>query len=225
MVVPEVLDAASMAALDRAAQDAASQGVVVLRAAPGDTFCRGLSPTVFTLPPAQQREGLTRFADLLMALATGPVPSVAVVEGLVLGGGVALAAACDVVIASPAARFGLPETASGLPPHLVLAVLSRRTTIASRQRLALDGRTIDALEAQRLGLVDLVVTPDAVPQTVAATVRQLRRVPLVAAAFVKGTPAHAAELRARLDEAVARTADRLQEPTVHQALSRHLEWA
>jgi enoyl-CoA hydratase/carnithine racemase len=141
----------SLAAVDglRAALAGAS-GVVVLRGAPA-VFCRGLDAADGALVA-----GLERVATFLHTLRTLPLPTIAVVEGEALGGGVGLAAACDVVLAGPHARFGLPEAMFGLLPNVIRPLLEERVPAQALRRLVLTGESVDAGEAVRLGLADCV---------------------------------------------------------------------
>ncbi len=87
-------------------------------------------------------------------------PVIAAVNGAALGGGFELALACDIIVAAASARFGLPEPRVGLA---ALAGGIQRLPAAIPPKVAmgmlLTGRSIDAAEAQRLGLVNEVVPP------------------------------------------------------------------
>lgn len=91
------------------------------------------------------------------ALDTGPMVSIAAVEGQAWGGGAELAWACDLRVASEAASFGQPEVMIGVPTLDGAARISRLVGEATAKRLVLDGRPIDAAEAHRLGLVHRLV--------------------------------------------------------------------
>lgn len=226
IAVPAALDAPGVERLASAIAAVPRGHVLVLHAEESGTFCRGLALGVLTVPPAPVlQDGLRRYADVLLALATGPNPSIAVVTGTAVGGGLGLAAACDVVLASPEARFGLPETSAGLPPFIVWALLARRMHVAAMQRLALDGSAVTAEEASALGLVDRVVPSEMLPRAASAAARQLARVPADTAAIVKAHPPHAAPLRAALDAAVVQTWQRLHDADVVRALADRLEVA
>ena len=89
--------------------------------------------------------------DLVVAIRCCPVPVVARVQGLCLAGGVGLALGCDVVLASSAAAFGLPEVDLGLWPFMVSALLAVHVSPKVAIELMLTGRRIDATEAGRSG--------------------------------------------------------------------------
>jgi enoyl-CoA hydratase len=88
-------------------------------------------------------------------------PVVAMIDGFCLGGGCELALACDVRIASSRSRFGQPEIRLGIiPGGGATQRLPRLVGLGQALRLVLTGTLIDADEALRLGLVELVVPPE-----------------------------------------------------------------
>ena len=90
-------------------------------------------------------------------LAAVKTPMIAAVSGWALGGGCELALACDLIVASETAEFGQPEITLGIIPGG--GGTQRLARVLGKQRameLVLTGRRFDALEAQALGLVNLV---------------------------------------------------------------------
>lgn len=86
-----------------------------------------------------------------------PVPVIACVDGYALGGGCEMAMACDFIYATRKAVFGQPEVLLGLIPGFGGCVrLFRRVGVAKARELIYSGRRVDAVEAQRLGLVNEV---------------------------------------------------------------------
>ncbi|MDQ3644861.1 MAG: enoyl-CoA hydratase-related protein [Actinomycetota bacterium] len=95
--------------------------------------------------------------ELWRRVAGCGTPLVAAVSGYALGGGFELALLCDLVVASESSELGQPEVTVGLIPGG--GATQRLTAVIGKQRameLVLTGRRIDALEAQRLGLVNQV---------------------------------------------------------------------
>jgi enoyl-CoA hydratase/carnithine racemase len=87
-------------------------------------------------------------------LACLPVPTIAAIEGNALGGGLELALACDIRIASERARLGLPEVRLAVTPGAGgTQRLPRIVGVARAKELILTGRVVDATEAERIGLV------------------------------------------------------------------------
>ncbi len=84
-------------------------------------------------------------------------PVIAAVNGLCIGGGVEIVAACDLAIAAEDAQFSMPEPRVGLAAVNGLARLARQLPMKHAMHLVLTGRRIDAHEARRIGLVNEVV--------------------------------------------------------------------
>ncbi len=87
-------------------------------------------------------------------------PTLARVQGWAMAGGLGLALACDLVVASDRARFGAPEIDVGLWPYMVTVPLMRSMPPKKALELMLTGRVVDAVEADRLGFVTRVVPHD-----------------------------------------------------------------
>lgn len=113
-----------------------------------------------TLPFIERhRDAADAFPATLMRGLDIWKPLIAAVNGLALGGGLELALACDLRIASENARFGLPEVGLGLMPGWGgTQRLPRAIPLARAAELIIMGRIIDAEEAYRIGLVNRVVS-------------------------------------------------------------------
>lgn len=95
--------------------------------------------------------------DVMTQISNLPFPVIAAIGGFALGGGLELALACDVRVASPRARLGLPEVSLGLIPGFGGTQRLARLIGAGRALdLMLTGRQVDAAEALSLGLVNYV---------------------------------------------------------------------
>ena len=112
-------------------------------------------------------------------LAAVRTPLIAAVGGYALGGGCELAMMCDVLIAAETAKFGQPEIKLGVLPGMGGSQrLTRAVGKAKAMDMILTGRTIDAAEAERIGLVSRVVAADDLLEeanAVAATISQMSR--------------------------------------------------
>jgi enoyl-CoA hydratase/carnithine racemase len=108
-----------------------------------------------------------RFPRLFTLIGELGKPVVCAVGGHVLAGGLGLALACDLVLASERATFGTPEINVGLFPFMVSALLCRNVGRKACSELLLLGERIDAHEARRIGIVNRVVAPDELDAAVA----------------------------------------------------------
>jgi len=151
-------------ALEAACGQLATEGAVravVLRGA-GEHFCAGADITDLLAP---RQAGEPTFMDVNMAaenaLAALAKPTIAVVQGDCIGGGCALAIDCDIRLATDDSRFGITPAKLGIvyPP----ASLGRAVSLLgpAAKRLLFTGDLIGATEAHRIGLVDEVLTADA----------------------------------------------------------------
>ncbi|MFN0027592.1 MAG: enoyl-CoA hydratase/isomerase family protein [Acidimicrobiales bacterium] len=146
------------AALDEVAADPSARVIVVTGA--GRAFCAGADISemqAMTGPPQFTRfvQGLTEGLD---RLAAAPQPSIAAINGLALGGGFELALACDLRIASPTARLGVPEILLGvLPGAAGTQRLARQLPVAVAKYLIMTGDPITAEQALGYGLLNAVV--------------------------------------------------------------------
>jgi enoyl-CoA hydratase len=104
---------------------------------------------------------LGKFLDGWTRIAETRKPVIAAVSGFCLGGGLELAMMCDFIIASETARFALPEITLGIMPGAGgTQRLPRFIGKAKAMDLILTGRMMDAVEAERSGLVARLVAPD-----------------------------------------------------------------
>ncbi len=150
---------------------------VVLRAS-GDVFCAGAHlGEMRRLGQADYQTNLSAALDMgamFRAVRNCPAPVVARVQGPAYGGGVGLLAACDLVLAAPAARFAFSEVRLGLVPGVISPLVIERMGVAAARAAFLTGLPLDAAEALRLGLVDqLATSAEALDPLVNATVEAL----------------------------------------------------
>jgi cyclohexa-1,5-dienecarbonyl-CoA hydratase len=116
--------------------------------------------------PEQAPEMLREFHALIRAVWNCSRPTVAVVRGLCLGGGMELAMACDFIVASDDARFGQPEIKVGAFPPVAAVLLPRLMAPRRALEMILAGDPITGVEAQRLGLVNRAVAAAQLEETV-----------------------------------------------------------
>lgn len=181
MIVSRIEGDVAIVALDRAAarnavriddwdrlaaavtEAAGRAAVILLRSDVPGVFCAGADLTEFPammadpgLPP-RFRQAMARATA---ALADAVVPVIAAIDGGCFGAGVAVAMACDLRVAGPQARFAVPSARLGIgyPPDDI----ARLCALVGRGQatwLLLTGDAIDAAEAQRIGLVELIAEP------------------------------------------------------------------
>jgi enoyl-CoA hydratase len=108
-----------------------------------------------------------RFVRLFKLIGELGKPSLCAANGHVLAGALGLALACDLIVASETARFGTPEINVGVFPFMIMALIYRNVPRKKANELLLLGEQISAHEAERLGIVNKVVAPEAFDAAVA----------------------------------------------------------
>ena len=133
---------------------------VLLVCGQGRAFCAGNDiKEMETLGGDEAQALATRHATLMDRFARLPQVTLAVINGHALGGGLMLAVAQDLRIASDRARLGLPEVTLGFNPGYGIARFLDVAGGGAGRDLLLSGRTVHASEALRMGLVNRVVAP------------------------------------------------------------------
>lgn len=114
-----------------------------------------------------------KFAGMLARIEACAKPTIARVQGAALGGGVGLAAACDIAVAADNASFAVSEAKFGILPSVIGPYVTNAVGKRHARRLALTATRIGAAEALAMGLVQQVTTLDALDAAVDATVTEL----------------------------------------------------
>lgn len=184
---PESRNALNLAmceALLAAAQGMDASVRLVLVRANGPVFCAGADLKERQgMNEAQVRGRRMKAFAAYAALEALPMPAIAVVEGPVVGSGCEIAAACDFIVATPAASFRIPEALRG-----TVGATQRLPRILGK-RLAKDlmftGRTLGAEEAERHGLVARLVLPEKLDAVLAELAKTIAEAPAQALRLAK----------------------------------------
>lgn len=174
--------------------------VVVLRGA-GKHFCSG-ADLVARASEGEPGPERTSILDMLAMLDRLPKPTVAAVHGAAIGGGAAIAACCDIVLAVEEAFFSIPEVRVGMPPLGVTPFVIRAIGHRSFRRYGLSGERFGAAAALRIGLVHEVVQSEKLDEKLAEVID----------ALLLGAPGAQRTLKDGMEHSVA--------PTVEEILAR-----
>lgn len=152
---------------------------VLVLAAAGTVFCAGMD-----LGQMQDRATAANSEDLWLEdsrilrdtfrdLFLLPIPTVAVVQGPVVAGGMGLIAACDLVLASTAAFFALPEPQRGITAAMVTPLLLHRIAVSPANELLLGGGRMSSERAAQVGLCLDTVPPEELEDAEARLIRSI----------------------------------------------------
>jgi enoyl-CoA hydratase/carnithine racemase len=150
---------------------------VVLRGADGN-FAAGADISEFETVRSNVAEG-TRYHEetvkgALVAIAECPVPTVALIEGACVGGGLEIACSCDLRIAGASSRFGVPINRLGFPlAHSEMAGMLGLVGKAVTLEILLEGRVFGAQEAYNKGLLTRIVADAEVEKEAYATAARI----------------------------------------------------
>ncbi len=161
--------------------------VVVITGAGDKAFVAGADINELVERDALKGRDVSRFRQALFArIENLPVPVIAAVNGYALGGGLELALACNIRIASEKAQFGAPEVKLGIiPGDGGTQRLPRLVGLGRAMELILTGDFIDAQEAHRIGLVNRVVPPDELMESVMTLAKKIALRPPLAVKYAK----------------------------------------
>jgi enoyl-CoA hydratase len=148
---------------------------VVLTGAGSKSFIVGadINEMAGITEPAQAEAFITRLHRCCEAIRSHPAPVIARIQGYCFGGGLEIAAACDLRIASEAASFGMQEVKLGIPSVIEAALLPTLVGWGRTREIVLLGERFTAAEALDWGLVERVVPPASLDQAVESFIGKL----------------------------------------------------
>ena len=189
------------AALERVAADDDVR-VVVIEGAGDEAFVTG--GDIVSFEEFDRIDGLSYLTEhaqgLYECVASLSKPTVAAVDGHALGGGMELAMACDIRLATPDSRFGLPELGLGIiPAGGGTQRLASMVGAGVARELILTGRIIDAAEAADIGLVNHVHPKGEFDEAVADVAGRMAEKAPLAVALAKESIDRSLDLEAGLD--------------------------
>ncbi len=150
--------------------------VIVLTGA-GKAFSAGADLNMMSraakFSAAENKDDARRLAHMLGSIYDSPKPTVALVNGPAMGGGLGLIAACDIAIGADTSFFALSEVRVGLIPAVISPFVIQAITVRQARRYFLSGERFDAAEARRIGLLHKVVAADALNDELETTLNDL----------------------------------------------------
>jgi methylglutaconyl-CoA hydratase len=143
----------------------------------GTVFCAGADlhwmKRMAQYSPEQNREDAMRLAEMLRVIHQSEKPVIARVHGAAFAGGMGLAAACDIVVASHDAQFCLSEVRIGLVPATISPYVVQALGVQAARRYMLTAERLPADEAFRLGFVHQLAEAGEIDEAVARMVSAL----------------------------------------------------
>lgn len=173
--VHNALDAPLVDALTETLQALDERVRTVLIEGEGPSFCAGADLRGWQANLAQPALRAEALATLFETLRRMRPVAIAKVHGIAAGGGVGLAAACDIVVAARDARFRFPEVRLGLVPAVISSYVERAMGTGRARYLFLTAATLPAVDAHAAGLVHRLAEPDDLQASCEEVLRALWR--------------------------------------------------
>lgn len=171
-LTPEMLGGIGTAAAD--AESDPSVRAIVLTATGSRSFCAGMDLRAFSSGGSQQfanDKGTASFLRLTRGEIATPIVGAA--TGSAVAGGLELLLACDIIVASSDASFGLPEVKRGMFAAGGGTFISTRVPLSAALEMGLTGESISSARAYELGLVNQLVAPDEVEPSALAVAERI----------------------------------------------------
>jgi enoyl-CoA hydratase/carnithine racemase len=200
---------------------------VVVLIGEGEAFCSGIDlhelETLHELDPRELVERIYgSFQGMVQAIIRLPKPVIAAINGDALGAGLDLCLACDIRVARATARFSALYVRIGLVPAMSgLLLLPRVVGLGTANRLAMTGDMIDAAEAARLGLIEVLAEDDQFSAAVEALASKLANGPTSVIGLIKTGLRHSImpDMEAQLEFAAMLQAQAMQTEDHREALA------
>jgi len=146
-------------------EDETEAEVVVLSGA-GREFCTGIDLLDFPAGSLPDIYGFSKWERTCRALERLPAATIAAVQGDCAGGGLQLILACDIRVAAEDSRFHFHDVRMGFIPGMGTYRLAKFIGLGRARRMALTGRIVEAVEGERIGLVDHLGSSEALEEKI-----------------------------------------------------------
>jgi cyclohexa-1,5-dienecarbonyl-CoA hydratase len=188
--------------------------VVVISGSGDRAFSAGVD--VADHAPGKIEVLLENFHRFILRMRRADCISIAAIHGHTLGGGAELAMTCDLIVAADNAQIGQPEIGLGCYPPVAVAYLPGAIGFHKASEMVLIGEPVGATDAERLGMINKVVRPEQMTETVDAYVDKLLTKSSVVLALTKralreGTGRHFEEALDRAHELYVRDLTRTED--------------
>jgi methylglutaconyl-CoA hydratase len=151
---------------------------VIILTGNGKSFCAGADLTwmkkMVNYSQEENKKDSRLLLDMYESIHSCPKPVLGRINGAAFGGGIGLLAVCDITITIPEVTFAFSEVKLGIIPAVISTFVGPRMTPATMRRLFITGERFDSATAQKIGLIDIIVTPDKLDEAINSSVEQVR---------------------------------------------------
>ncbi len=150
---------------------------VIILTGNGSSFCAGADLTwmkhMVNYSVKENKKDSRLLLEMYESIHSCPKPVLGRINGGAFGGGIGLLAVCDITITIPEVMFAFSEVKLGIIPAVISTFVASRMTPATMRRLFITGERFDSTTAQKIGLIDIIATPEKLDETVSTCVEQV----------------------------------------------------
>jgi methylglutaconyl-CoA hydratase len=150
---------------------------VIILTGNGKSFCAGADLTwmkhMVNYSLTENKKDSRLLLEMYESIHSCPKPVIGRINGGAFGGGIGLLAVCDITITIPEVPFAFSEVKLGIIPAVISTFVASRMTPATMRRLFITGERFDSVTAQKIGLIDIIATPEKLDETVSTCVEQV----------------------------------------------------
>ena len=151
---------------------------IIVLSGNGKSFCAGADlnwmKSMANYTKKENIDDSRLLLDLYDTIYTCPKPVIGKVNGHAFGGGLGLFAVCDITITIPNCKFAFSEVKLGIIPSVISTYIRKRVKLADMRRLFITGERFDSEYANKIGLIDFVVSEEEFEEKVEKYIKILR---------------------------------------------------
>jgi len=152
--------------------------VAVILTGNGKSFCAGADLSwmkrMVNYSKIENKKDSHLLLEMYETIDTCPKPIIGAINGNTFGGGIGLVAICDITVTIPEVQFAFSEVKLGIIPAVISTFVAQRVRLSDMRRLFITGERFDSIVANKIGLIDYIVSAEKLDDFVKSCIVQVR---------------------------------------------------